>query len=491
MDTYVSPGAAFSSGLAEYTAQRDAQARQAMLDKITQDREQRMVQEAQQKALMDQAALAHQQKVDAHSDWTFQQQQDEAARNDFTRKYVSNLMPGDVVDAGTVALGQKVGVPIATAPKQVADVSAGSDTAMLPGLDGQPSPAAMTGSALPEQKLTVPVYQGDAKYRQAQLLAQTKAQEAQPIIDALKNGADPVAVAQSAVANGWTGPQIKTLIDSVQPQDINEWIVGRDGKTLTKLTAPDGSAIRKGDHINMQPAPVNVNVGAGLYTAADFLPCSGRDWKIDDFINTGQYPPMGSGTSAGEARKAFDKIVGARLAELGMTGADIGRNRMRYRAETASASSLQKNFDLSEAKSEKAMADLKQFDGILDKIPDTGVRLGNKAVRALARQTDPNMAEYDSRREALANEYAGIVSNTNGGVLTDSAKDHMREIMNPDSTREQYRQAFVALQQEAQNRLKPYRGQLDQIYAPKFPNGGSSDGAKPTAEDLIKKYGGK
>lgn len=462
---YISPGAAFGSGLEEYTAQRDAQARQVMLDRITQDREQRLAEEAKQQAAMNQVALARQQKMDERGDWEFQQKQDEAARNTFARKTAA-LMPGDVPDAATMAEAQRLGVPLAVSQKPVAETPQGSDTVTLPGLDGKPSEATMTGSALPSEKLSIPVYQGDAKFRAQRAAEMADLQQRQPIIEALQAGQDPAAIMLAAMQSGMDPAKAKAIIESTRPDTQGVWQVGRDGKLTQMGTVP------KGDQLRMEPAPVTVRVGGPGAGAG-----GGFDQDMIDMdaraVAQGAPMPTFAGVSGNAIKEAIRKRAAHYNTDTGEFMPDGVRNphppdlrnaAIGFNSDKSASTQLAKTFVMTEAFTDAARLNMEKMNAVLDRVPDSNLSPVNAVTRGFMRNTgDTDIAQFDTYRKSVATEFARIITQINGGVLTDSARKEIDELVRPNASVAQIRASVDALSQEAASRSSSYQQWQDRI----------------------------
>ena len=163
-----------------------------------------------------------------------------------------------------------------------------------------------------------------------------------------------------------------------------------------------------------------------------------------------------------------------------------------YHADTTSLAKLQPSLDAVTAFSEAAEKNAALMDKVLDKVPDTtGTTFGAWVERGVATKFgSETMAEFATFRKSLQDEYARIVSNPNlTGVLSDSARKEMETILDKDSPVKAIRSALKALTKEAANRKTSYQDQLEAIKT--RTRGGEAPKVKMSAEDLIKKYGGK
>jgi len=98
---YVSPGGAFSSAFESYMAQQAAQQHQALADRLATERENRLAMFQQQEMQNAQEALKRQRdEADARIE--------DKSRSAFEKR-VHDMMPGDVPDAGLLALDDKYG----------------------------------------------------------------------------------------------------------------------------------------------------------------------------------------------------------------------------------------------------------------------------------------------------------------------------------------------------------------------------------------------
>lgn len=98
----------------------------------------------------------------------------------------------------------------------------------------------------------------------------------------------------------------------------------------------------------------------------------------------------------------------------------------------------------------------KLFDKTLAKIPDSGVTWLNKPLRTAATAFgSESMAEYNTFRLTLQNEYSRLTTNPKlTGVLSDTARKEMENILAPDATVAQIRTSLAALKKESATRSK-------------------------------------
>lgn len=421
---YLNPGYAATQALDSFLLDRETRARQKMLDDLK-------LQQAQLE-LED-----HQRRVE--------QETQDRARTQFEKK-TAQLVPGDVVDADLLAEGQRVGMPLPT--KIQAD---GSD---------EQGPMPNGADPLGTQR----VYPGSPQYRMGQMkieqdraLAATKAQALAAI--------DPKnpATLEAAMQAGASPAEIKSVIESTHYTDPNAPVpivrIGRDGKLETLGEAP------KNAHFQNEPAPVNVSVGQG---GMDSLSDSALSFMAERVLAGGDEPAFGSGTQGAIARQKFATKLAEMAAAQGIPGEELARRRMRYKAEQASASNLQKNFDATEAFSAKGKLNLANLEESMKEIPDSNMSFVNALTRGVARYTgDTNVANFDTYRRSVATEFARIISSINGGVLTDSARKEVDELVRPNASVAQIKSSLDALKKEVENRHTTFSAQLEGLYTPR------------------------
>lgn len=215
-------------------------------------------------------------------------------------------------------------------------------------------------------------------------------------------------------------------------------------------------------------------------------------------IATGQYPQTGRGSDpASQAtRAAVNAKVGAIAAASGM---DEPALRAFYKANNASLTANVKMQDAVQGFMATADKNADLLQKTLDKIPDIGVPLFNKPLRLFATSVsgDPNMSQFATYLQSVQNEYGRIIAQPNlAGQLTDSARKEAEALLDPKATVPQIIASVQALKNEGDNRLISVGEQIQRIQKRMQGGPGAADtkptapAAKPTAAELIKKYGG-
>jgi hypothetical protein len=182
-------------------------------------------------------------------------------------------------------------------------------------------------------------------------------------------------------------------------------------------------------------------------------------------IATGQFPPTGRGSDPASVatRTAITSKVGAIAAAAGM---DEPALRAFYKSNAASLAQQQKMQDSVQGFMATADKNAALLQESLKNIPDVGVPLFNKPLRAFASSVsgDPNMSRVATYLQSVQNEYARIIAQPNlAGQLTDSARHEAEALLDPKATVPQILASIDALQKEGNNRLVSVGEQIQRI----------------------------
>ena len=196
------------------------------------------------------------------------------------------------------------------------------------------------------------------------------------------------------------------------------------------------------------------NAGGGLSDTA-------KDQAAERYATTGILPPV----SRGAAGLAQSRAIMNRAAELHPTGS-ITANSAEYHANADSLKKIQSNFDQVTAFENTAGKNLDQFLAVANKIADSGSPWINKPLRAL------NLSALGSEDQAAANaarataltEIAKVLNSSNAsGVLSDSARGEVNELIGKDATFKQVMSAAKILKTDMANRHQSYQEQIQDI----------------------------
>lgn len=225
------------------------------------------------------------------------------------------------------------------------------------------------------------------------------------------------------------------------------------------------------------------NFGGGhMPTAADI------GWK-QEAVDMKARELLEKGTVALPRSKNMDAVMAViqnRAAEMD-PNASLAASASDYKANSGSQAALTKQSDSISAFENTASQNAKLLDGVTQRIPDLGVKYGNMLVRDAANQFgSEDMAAFDTLRTSVATEYARIITNVNGGVLSDSARNELHKVLDPNSTINQMLTSLATLKAEAGNRLKSFDTQLgdvkDRIHRP--PGTGTGSKSADPLEDM-------
>ena len=181
----------------------------------------------------------------------------------------------------------------------------------------------------------------------------------------------------------------------------------------------------------------------------------------DRYGATGVLPSMGMGAAGAATRKA----VMNRAAERG-AGQSLAANSAEYKANQASLTGLQKNFDMVTAFENTAGKNLDQFLTTAKKVVDSGSPWINSPLRSVASGAlgSTDQAAFNAARTTALTEIAKVLNSSNAsGVLSDSARSEVGQLIGPDATLKQIVSAANILKTDMANRHDAYQQQIGDI----------------------------
>lgn len=179
------------------------------------------------------------------------------------------------------------------------------------------------------------------------------------------------------------------------------------------------------------------------------------------FATTGTMPTLGMGKAAAAMRS---KIINQAAKDY--PNVQFATNQAAFQANKASLNSLQKNYDAVTAFEETAGKNLNTFLQTAGKIVDTGVPWLNKPLRALDMKLlgSSDQAAANAARTTALTEIAKVLNSANAtGVLSDSARREVEQLIGGDATMKQVVAAANILKQDMGNRKQSYQEQIKAI----------------------------
>ncbi len=175
--------------------------------------------------------------------------------------------------------------------------------------------------------------------------------------------------------------------------------------------------------------------------------------------------------------------------------ANLAERQASYHGDTGSLASQQKILDNAESWERTGKANLNVLLGVAHKLHDTGSPWLNAPVRSFAEKGfgDPNFTAFKAAHATVVNEYAKILSGSQGSAaVTDSARKEADSMLPLDATWEQLAGAARVLDTDAGNRIGAARQQVSNIKG-RLGGGVAAQQAAPQAPTdtaaLRKKYG--
>jgi hypothetical protein len=185
------------------------------------------------------------------------------------------------------------------------------------------------------------------------------------------------------------------------------------------------------------------------------------DQTAEKYFQTGQLPPIGRSSNA----IAMNRDLMNRAAEL-HPNVSLAENSAEYKANADSLKKLLGATDQLEAFEGTANKNIELLKSIAAKVPDLGVRFANVPVRMLTGNTigTENMAAFKTALAPVQTEAAKILNSANlQGVLSDSARHELQEIVDGNATYPALVASLNVLQKDFSNRRESNHAQIQDI----------------------------
>lgn len=181
----------------------------------------------------------------------------------------------------------------------------------------------------------------------------------------------------------------------------------------------------------------------------------------DRYFETGVLPSLGMGNAAAADKRAIMDRASERHP-----GGSLSYNTAAFAANKNTLTKLQNQSSAIAAFENTASKNLKQFEDLAAKVPDTGVPWLNTPVRLLNQQLvgSANMAAVNAARQVALTEISRVVSNPNlTGALSDSAREEVLGLVPQNATLKQIQRVANVLRTDMQNRRQSIDEQKSDI----------------------------
>ncbi len=362
---------------------------------------------------------------------------------------------GAPIPAGQFAADVTAGIPTG----RFAYGSAGSVPTIRNGQSDAQLPPMVTNAGTPEQ---IRAQQTADRLQAAEDAKTPKGPEVGSLADYLLQQYGPRPTA-AQIAEG------RTKYESFKPPSAQIQILNATNAATQNLPDWATDASRPSGAEGNKIHPVLKMTPNGLFQDA-------KTW-----IDTGQYPPMSRGSDPVSQikRMAIDSKVGAIAADAQM---DVPTLRAFYRANSKSLAQQQQFADAAQSFLSTADKNSDLLAATLKKIPDTGIPVFNQPLRAFSKSVagDKNLSQFSTYLQSIQNEYAKILTQPNlAGQLTDSARQEASQLIRSDATVGQILGSVQALRAEGGNRLTSIGEQIQRISG-RMQNGTSAQPAVAT-----------
>ena len=226
---------------------------------------------------------------------------------------------------------------------------------------------------------------------------------------------------------------------------------------------PDGTwkEVGKGPRFAKQVAPNGG--GMTLHTQGQLDPEAVKDLAIQSL-----YDPM---SLSGYRRdpKMMAQIANQRvklMKESGVTSEDVVAGRAGFKADTASLNKITPQYDAITAFEKTAIRNGKILITLADKVDTTGVPALERWIRAGRKELagDPDVAKLNAQMNLYRAEAARILTQPNlSGILTDTARKEMEEVLQNSATAQQVRETVGLLERDFLNRKETLEEQIGAI----------------------------
>lgn len=254
----------------------------------------------------------------------------------------------------------------------------------------------------------------------------------------------------------------------VEAQQQADWLEKNPGKGPSDYAA----------HMKTVAPAFNFNLQSGLLTD------QAKDMAAENYFQTGQLP-------AGARSPAIISSIIDRAAQL-HPGGNLAGNKAAYEANKGSLASIQKNFDQVTAFEKTAGKNLDVFLNTAKKVVDSGSPWINRPLRVVDAQGlgSEDLAAFNAARQTALTEIAKVLNSSNAsGVLSDSARGEVSELIGPNASLKQIVSAANILKQDMANRHDSYQLQIGDIK--KRLGSGGEETKPPAANDFFSQFGGK
>lgn len=169
--------------------------------------------------------------------------------------------------------------------------------------------------------------------------------------------------------------------------------------------------------------------------------------------------------------KAMGHIMRERtklMRDAGITAEDVVSGRAGFKADTTSLNKITPQYDAITAFEKTAIRNGKILIELADKVDTTGVPVAERWIRAGRKAIggDPDVAKFDAQMNLYRAEAARILTQPNlSGVLTDTARKEMEEVMGGSASANQIRGVVNLLERDFLNRKETLEEQIASIRA--------------------------
>lgn len=181
---------------------------------------------------------------------------------------------------------------------------------------------------------------------------------------------------------------------------------------------------------------------------------------MTDPVQMRQFASFGK---AGQARRdQINSQIAKKLKDGGMSAADLGNMRANFKAQAGSIGKLVPQLNAIEAYEQTAKFNGQRLLDMVDKIDNTGIPVIEGYARRAQKATgDPDQAEFQSVLAQYQTEAARIINNPNlTGILSDSARHEMQEIIGGNMSASQIKRVVNRLNTEFEFRKNAIKQQV-------------------------------
>ena len=205
---------------------------------------------------------------------------------------------------------------------------------------------------------------------------------------------------------------------------------------------------------------------AGAEDANNILSPDALNVAAEVYRTRGTLPPLGMGKVATKSRNMILNSAAFKDNMENVTAREAAVNQITGKNTASALQQVSKQEAMVGAFEKNAQLNGNLALSLSDKVDRTGVPVFNKWMQAGQKSIagDADVSAFNAANETFTNEYAKIMSGSMGNtVVSDSAREHARDMLSTTQTKEQYKSVMNVLNQDMANRMTGFSQQKEQL----------------------------